>query len=128
MRVGRGVLALCWKLVTKISRSTPDNMSEKNTSEVTPQHDLISYITLNFVIKPETKTGSFSQKITVYTCLLKGNDDKYFLSFHLKEIQKQCIEVYYKIFISVLLGVPFRSKLYELREYIETIHRTYQIT
>ena len=25
-------------------------------------------------------------------------------------------------------GVPFRSKLYELREYIETIHRTYQIT
>ena len=25
-------------------------------------------------------------------------------------------------------GVPFRSKLYVLREYIETIHRTYQIT
>ena len=28
----------------------------------------------------------------------------------------------------VLYGVPFRSKLYELREYIETMHRTYQIT
>ena len=24
VRVGRGVLALCWKLVTKISRSAPD--------------------------------------------------------------------------------------------------------
>ena len=33
VRVGRGVLALSWKLVTKISRSTPAGMSDEKIAK-----------------------------------------------------------------------------------------------
>ena len=42
--------------------------------------------------------------------VFKGKWQQKFLSFYLKEIQKQCIEVNYNIFVSVLLREIFSPK------------------